>query len=1052
MRSRPIRARRGISPIIATVLLITIGVAAAAAVYTWAPTTLSPLTRPEAAEEYLERISIVEVIVSESNFTVFFMNIGDIPVEVNAIYVIDPETDVPMKAYTFNPVEALPGYLVNITLPLQEEDSAFINSERTVTFKLTTTLGTAATRTLTPMYSELITYPYIVYPSSYNLIHGTYVGGMLPDSVRWIDGNYFSIASEPTSTDTVTSHPSSYALLNETSLIGGDVEDLSANDAEYMVFESYREISEVDYHPSSYETLGGTSHVAGGVENLVDSDDDYMVFESYPSMYSVRAFTAYRSDTGSGSDYPKVRWWNGTGWEAEEELTSAGTIYWVRVASNPSEDEKIVAAMTWSAPTSSLYAYVWNGTDWQSTLIAQGLEGSTYRTRCFDVAYEQSSGEALIVYAKLSSYSSQDFAYRIWNGNSWSEENWVDDPDITITRKIYWMRLASKPGSNEIGLIYVYYDQASHESYVRACIWNGSAWGNWQTISGSGGISYNPLTEICGLAYESQSKDLVAASIYYQSRYQIITYEWTGSSWVYRGVHDPNPNADGDIRWIMLKPDPSSDRVMLMCSDSSSDLSTSLWTGTSWSTDDNIRHDKHIETYSRRCFDGDWEPSDSRFLLVWGHSNYDGFYYKVWTTSGWSSLNTYKPSGVTDLQWVRAEGCPLSEGDVRVMVEVMDDRHDITAATWNGSQFTSVEELTASSLRDYECFDLCFEAFNSPIKQTVELEFTGSSDSELWSSLSWGVEIGLNTDYANVQLQLYDYDSESYPSSGDGFQEFTAYSDDTEHFQDVLSNFDRFRADDGSWKMKVKVTKFSRSSFRVRLDLVSYNRCYDVYKAEVEFTGSVDVADYEWVNITWKLDLSFNVSGVTTTLRLYNYEDGTYASSGDGFDSFTASSAGVDYTRVNNVTTDPERFRSNVGGWKVKVSASILNTPSQTYPFTMSIDLVEYEPSYYSEQGLDVSFNFTDVNPPYDPENYKFTVTLSSTRSIELSFYFWNYTEGGWSLLGSYVWDGSGSISFTVNATQCVEGGIAKLRIVGSRSGSDFQLNIDRLRLLALQS
>lgn len=83
--------KRGVSPVIATLLLILIAVAASIIVYVWVTGYLGAST-PTSTPEIMERIKIDSVKVSSTTVTIYVRNIGDITVNITSAYVIDAET------------------------------------------------------------------------------------------------------------------------------------------------------------------------------------------------------------------------------------------------------------------------------------------------------------------------------------------------------------------------------------------------------------------------------------------------------------------------------------------------------------------------------------------------------------------------------------------------------------------------------------------------------------------------------------------------------------------------------------------------------------------------------------------------------------------------------------------------------------------------------------------------------------------------------------------------------------------------------------------------
>jgi len=112
-----------------------------------------------------------------------------------------------------------------------------------------------------------------------------------------------------------------------------------------------------------------------------------------------------------------------------------------------------------------------------------------------------------------------------------------------------------------------------------------------------------------------------------------------------------------------------------------------------------------------------------------------------------------------------------------------------------------------------------------PIQHTVEVEFTGSSDTLDWTQLAWVVDSAWTTPSVTVTLQLYDYNLEQYSTSGDGYISYTssATSDtDETRAQTITSNPTYFRDTSGNWKIKVKGVKSTTTQFDFKADLVKY--------------------------------------------------------------------------------------------------------------------------------------------------------------------------------------------------------------------------------------
>jgi hypothetical protein len=105
------------------------------------------------------------------------------------------------------------------------------------------------------------------------------------------------------------------------------------------------------------------------------------------------------------------------------------------------------------------------------------------------------------------------------------------------------------------------------------------------------------------------------------------------------------------------------------------------------------------------------------------------------------------------------------------------------------------------------------------------------------------------------------------------------------------------------------------------------------YTSAVEFTGSSNIKT--WTQLVWSFDSSWTTDSVSVTIQLYNYQSGSYPTSGDGYYSYTSSTANIDETKTQTITVNPSYFRDASGNWKIKV------TGAQTSSFNLSIDWID---------------------------------------------------------------------------------------------------------------
>jgi hypothetical protein len=141
------------------------------------------------------------------------------------------------------------------------------------------------------------------------------------------------------------------------------------------------------------------------------------------------------------------------GFEAEQSAQSVGAsaINWIRVAASPTADEYIIVTRD---AANVIKAQICTGNSTPGITCAAPTTitatAGTHGFRNFDVAYEQSSGDALIVYGTAT----VDELRKVEKANGSS--SWTNDAAITTTRTagaVEWVELTAErpnPVSNNI--------------------------------------------------------------------------------------------------------------------------------------------------------------------------------------------------------------------------------------------------------------------------------------------------------------------------------------------------------------------------------------------------------------------------------------------------------------------------------------------------------------------------------------------------------------------------------------------------------------------------
>lgn len=492
----------------------------------------------------------------------------------------------------------------------------------------------------------------------------------------------------------------------------------------------------IDISKVSRDT-GGTQVVSGGSTDpdsfKVTSTVDWKYTSNDTKSISVSTIlTNWRKTMGSTSDGlilfsngtvgPKWRSFNNTtntfGVGASIPVVSGSPRNFI-LRTSPQKNEAIAGIAN---STGILYVYCFDGTTWTQDWSA--TVGGTATTRRFDIAYENTTGDAVVLYSTNTTTTNElNFRTKLGTsgcgGTNWSAATAFDP--VRTSGLISWVKMNNNPitGSNLIAAVW-----ADWNKDLSGAIWNGTTFANEMTSVGETsleainiGTSF-PDVESFDLAYESVAGDLMTIwGISTGSngvggvRYRLCTGNSATCTW---GAVTTPPTWADDATNLDLSANPNSDEmVFASIGNAGSDLQMGYWSGVGWTNTANV----DITSQA---------PLAGTKLVATG-----------WLTSGATtrSIVTYNKSATTTVNWYTGNRGVFSVGATFIPSPLFANPQK-----W-------YEIATNSKSKDQLMFTLSDNASDLHAKRLVMTSVPGFT----WTNSSGGSAVELNLSQSTVK-------------------------------------------------------------------------------------------------------------------------------------------------------------------------------------------------------------------------------------------------------------------------------------------------------------
>ncbi|MBI3606413.1 MAG: fibronectin type III domain-containing protein [Nitrospirae bacterium] len=387
--------------------------------------------------------------------------------------------------------------------------------------------------------------------------------------------------------------------------------------------------------------------------------------------------------------------WIGGAWSSRLTGPSlSASPVWQVMKANPIRDERILAVVD---DQRRLMLSVWNGQVWTGAIEATSSVGLARPTQAVDVAYEQQTGHAVVVYARTDSTS---LRYRIWDGASWSAEALVEDlvNGQQTTGRPLWVRLEARPATND--MVLVYEDQNDD---VAAVVWRGSrqAWEDSVLLTTNAAGHDAPIVDVAFERVTGRMMAAWAAAGESTPHYRVWSRDLADiGGW---GVEGTTPSAgSGPLTALRLVGDLSatSNRIALAASSGTSALALNvlIWDGAQWSATADTLTTSLMSEAGGRSFDLAWEGTSGELLAAYTTQAGQRGASRAWSSAGGWSAESPIPSPLpTTVLAAKLDSAVLASGTaLSICNDIAFPFSGLVAVDVETIRYTSKAETTTS--------------------------------------------------------------------------------------------------------------------------------------------------------------------------------------------------------------------------------------------------------------------------------------------------------------------------------------------------------------------
>ena len=529
----------------------------------------------------------------------------------------------------------------------------------------------------------------------------------------------------------------------------------------------------------------------------------WRAFDIAYEQLSGEAMVAFSTSTTGRLSY---RTWNGTSWTPATTTTASsmvtggtGAIRWVRLIprgeglKGTRSDEILMIA---SDANSDIFAGIWNGSAWTATTTIT-TTASTFQIQNFDGAWEETTGNALVVWSEGTTASTAPYRYKRWlrSTSAW-DGSATSLPAVALSSIGHWVSVKSAPiaGKDHIAIMGSSATTVGNNcSTVTNCraqpyIWTGGA-SPTMTI-GNQWASQEPIwQQAFNVAVESLNS---AVHAFYVSTTGHSTTDVSGyETWVegtgFSAITDITGAMGDDAAAFQLTSHPNSNTIFMTGEDIDSDCNGTLWDGgaigVTWDTsgcnssgelalaplDDTVQPGEGLAFWVAPKPYSPWSRN-WRFYGDYTENDPDN-------TTDSLSASENQTASVSQESFMRlrfqfAELSGLAQTDARKKLQWTTSTPDSATSTWTDVGDTSE---TTAVWRYATAAETCANCSDNTVIGAQRL--TGSTQSASYLS-DKDLAAGTNMDHAALALAEYDYPLKAEDTVAGTTYYFRAYDND----------------------------------------------------------------------------------------------------------------------------------------------------------------------------------------------------------------------------------------------------------------------------------